>query len=172
MAHPPTTMQPIPYIKVITEDWWCLFFTSASLFLPCRPQNRTGLEKSKFQRRTFILNLWPATDDVIDHWCWLGPTLRSPNPGTKKWVSWLVLLGIQVGGGFLSSLNDTHMLSSPFPFLFSSITLCLCFSRGSWMAALLVMMGLSPLLAWARETHCKCTPWVVSYCSVGEERVL
>ena len=39
------------------------------------------------------------------------------------------------------------------------------------MAALLVMKGLSPLLAWARETQCKCIPWVVSYCSVGEERV-
>ena len=39
------------------------------------------------------------------------------------------------------------------------------------MAALLVMMGLSPLLAWARETQCKCTPWAVSHCSVGEERV-
>uniref|UniRef100_A0A8B9Y0G4 Ig-like domain-containing protein n=1 Tax=Bos mutus grunniens TaxID=30521 RepID=A0A8B9Y0G4_BOSMU len=49
-------------------------------------------------------------------------------------------------------------------------TVCLYFSKGSWMAALLVMMGLSPLLAWARETQCKRTPWVVSYCSVGEER--
>lgn len=50
-----------------------------------------------------------------------------------------------------------------------SSMVCLCFLGGSWMTALtLLLMVLSPLLAWARDTPRKCIPLMVSYCG-GEE---
>lgn len=47
--------------------------------------------------------------------------------------------------------------------LFSGMV-CLYFSRGSWMAPLIVMlMVLSPPLAWARKIQRKYIPWMVTY---------
>uniref|UniRef100_A0A8C7BFX1 Ig-like domain-containing protein n=1 Tax=Neovison vison TaxID=452646 RepID=A0A8C7BFX1_NEOVI len=50
---------------------------------------------------------------------------------------------------------------------------CLWFPRGFWMVALtVILMVLSPPMAWARDTPCKCAPWVVSYYGMREGREL
>ena len=81
------------------------------------------------------------------------------------------LVGIiwDVGGGG-SQYPFERDLPAPlslYPVLFSGMV-CLYFSRGSRMAALIVMlMALSPPLAWARKIQRKFIPWMVTYHGVG-----
>ena len=85
------------------------------------------------------------------------------------------LVGIiwDVGGGG-SQYPLERDLPAPltlYPLLFSGMV-HLYFSGGSWMAALIVMlMVLSPPLAWAREIQRKYIPWMVTYHGVGRNGV-
>lgn len=76
-------------------------------------------------------------------------------------------------GGSQSSLSETCLLPCAPSSLLSSMV-CLCFLGGSWMTALaLILIVLSPPLAWARDTPRKCTPWVVSYFGgVGRKKLV
>lgn len=96
---------------------------------------------------------------------WL-PRLGSPNPGANEFLVGIIW---DVGGGG-SQYPFERDLPAPLtlnPLLFSGMV-CLYFSGGSWMAALIVMlMVLCPPLAWAREIQRKYIPWMVTYQGVG-----
>lgn len=116
----------------------------------------------KFQKRTFLLNLWPANDDAFHLWCWLVfLTLRSSSPGRKSSLASIVwprgLKRVLVLPEWLSAA-PSHC--SP-----------VWWSVVHWMAVLAVLlMVLSLPFSWARETQCKCTPLRGGWAITGGRR--
>lgn len=122
------------------------------------------MEKTlKFQKRTFLLNLWPANDDAFHLWCWLVfLTLRSSSPGRKSSLASIVwprgLKRVLVLLEWLSAAPSHSVLLDDV-------------SVVHWMAALAVLlMVLSPPFSWARETQCKCTPLRGGWAIMGGRR--
>ena len=96
---------------------------------------------------------------------WL-PRLGSPNPGANEFLGWYYLRCGWRGSQYPFE-RDLPAPLTLYPLLFSGMV-CLYFSGGSWMAALIVMlMALSPPLAWARKIQRKFIPWMVTYHGVG-----